>query len=92
MTLADVTGAGVLAAVAEFDRQGRDAFLKSTHFGRARAYHLEHEGRLYDSKAIAGYAHGVSTGTPLGPGDFSGGDKTVAQLQEGLGFTVLLTA
>ena len=89
VTLSDVTRASVLTAVAEFDRQGRDAFLKSTHFGRARAYYLEHEGRLYDSKAIAGYAHGVSTGTPLGPGDFSGGDKTVAQRLEALGFTVL---
>lgn len=84
-----MTRAGVLTAVAEFDRLGRDAFLESTGFGRARAYFLEHDGRLYDSKAIAGYAHRVSTGTPLGPGDFSGGDSTVAQRLEGLGFTVL---
>ena len=89
VTLGDVIRTGVLASVAEFDRVGRDAFLKSAGFGRARAYYLEHDGRLYDSKAITGYAHGVSTGTPLGPGDFSGGDKTVAQRLEALGFTVL---
>jgi 5-methylcytosine-specific restriction protein A len=89
MSLADVTGAGVRAAIAESDRVGRDAFLRSTGFGRARAYYVHHEGRLYDSKAIAGYAHGVSTGTPLGPDNFSGGDKTVAQRLEALGFTVL---
>ncbi len=43
---------------------------------------------MYDSKAIVGYAHGVSTGTPLGPADFSGGDQTVALRLRGLGFTV----
>ncbi len=35
-----------------------------------------------------GYAHGVSTGTPLGPRDFSGGDKTAAHRLEVLGFEV----
>jgi 5-methylcytosine-specific restriction enzyme A len=88
VTLADVTRTGVLAAVAEFDRVGRDAFLRSTGFGRAHTYFLEHDGRVYDSKAIMGYAHGVSTGAPLGPGDFSGGEQTVAPRLEALGFTV----
>jgi 5-methylcytosine-specific restriction enzyme A len=89
VTLGDVTRTGVLTAVGEFDRLGRDAFLRQTGFGRARAYYLEHAGRLYDSKAIAGYAHQVSTGRPLGPADFSGGDKTVAQRLTALGFMVL---
>jgi 5-methylcytosine-specific restriction enzyme A len=68
-----------MAAVEEFDRLGREAFLKSTGFGPAQVYFLDHDGKLYDSKAIIGYAHGVSTGVPLGPGEFSGGDDTVAQ-------------
>ena len=89
MTLADVTRAGVLTAVEEFDHLGRDAFLKSTGFRPAHGYFLRHDGKLYDSKAIIGYAHGASTGIPLGPRDFSGGDKTVAQRLETLGFTVL---
>ncbi|GAB3053495.1 HNH endonuclease [Micromonospora schwarzwaldensis] len=88
MTLADVTRDGVLAAVQEFDRLGRTAFLKSTGFGRSRAYYLDHQGNLYDSKPIVGYAHGVSTGTAWGPSHFSGGDETVARLLQGLGFTV----
>lgn len=88
MTLAEVTTAGVEAAIAEFDRLGRDAFLHSNHFGRARAYFVEYDGRLYDSKAIAGYAHGVSIGTPLRAGRFTGGDKTVAHRLGVLGFTV----
>jgi 5-methylcytosine-specific restriction enzyme A len=89
VTLSDITRASVLAAIEEFDRHGRAAFLKSTDFGPARAYFLQHDGKLYDSKAIIGYAHGVSTGVPLGPGDFSGGDKTVVHRLEKLGFEVL---
>jgi 5-methylcytosine-specific restriction protein A len=89
VTLGDVTRTGVLAAVAEFDRLGRAAFLKSTGFGAARTYFLQYGGKLYDSKAIAGYAHGVSTGAPMRPRDFSGGDSTVAQRLEALGFEVL---
>jgi hypothetical protein len=85
----DVTRAGGLAAVAEFDRLGRPAFLKATGFRPAQAYFLDYDGKLYDSKAIAGYAHGVSTGVPLTPGDVSGGDKTVAHRLEMLGFKVL---
>lgn len=47
--------------------------MKSTGFGPAKAYFLEYDGRLYDSKAVIGYAYGVSTGVPLRPEDFSGG-------------------
>jgi 5-methylcytosine-specific restriction enzyme A len=88
VTLSDVTRAGVLAAIAEFDRLGRNPFLRSTGFRPARSYFLDYGGQLYDSKAIVGYAHGVSTGTQLGPGDFSGGENTVARRLETLGFTV----
>ena len=88
VALGDVTRAGVLAAVGEFDRLGRETFLKTTGFGPAQVYFLKHDGKLYDSKAIIGYAHGVSTGVPLGPGDFSGGDNTVVQRLEALGFKV----
>ena len=59
MGLADLTHAGVLAAIDEFDRVGRESFLRSTGFRRAHAYFLEHASLLYDSKAIAGFAHGV---------------------------------
>jgi len=89
VTIGDVTRAGVLAAVEEFDRLGRDAFLASAGFGSARSYFLEHGGRLYDSKAIVGFAHRADTGDPLGPEDFSGGDHSVARRLEALGFTVL---
>jgi 5-methylcytosine-specific restriction protein A len=89
VTVGDVTRTGVLAAVEQFDRLDRAAFLKSTGFGAARDYFLEHDGTLYDSKPIIGYAHGVSTGVPLRSEDFSGRDKNVPQRLQILGFTVL---
>jgi hypothetical protein len=49
----------------------------------------DHITAAFRPKAIAGYAHGVSTGTPLGRGDFTGGDKTAAHCLETLGFAVL---
>jgi hypothetical protein len=90
VTLGDVTRDGVLAAIEEFDHLGREEFLRSTGFGRARRYFLDHRGQLYDSKAIVGYAHahGVSPGTPLGPGGFSGSERKAARRLKTLDFTV----
>ena len=69
----------VLKAIAEFDRLGRDEFLSRHNFGRARAYFLRYDGRLYDSKAIAGVAHGYQWRDrgPLQAHEFSGGEETV---------------
>lgn len=86
--LTDVTRPAVLEAVQEFDRLGRDEFLRSAGFGQARSYFLEYNGKSYDSKAIFGYAHGVVTGDPLTWRDFTGGDKTVAHRLRELGFEV----
>ena len=85
----DVTSRdAVLAAIAEFDRIGRDAFLTKYVFERSRDYVVEHEGRQYDSKALLGgaYAHQF-TGQRLRSGDFSGGDETRRALER-LGFAV----
>ena len=61
MALLDLTSHdAVLRAVAEFDALGRDAFLAKYGFRRARGYFLLRDGRSYDSKAIAGAAHGTS--------------------------------
>ena len=47
-------------------------------------------GRSYDSKAIAGVAHGYLPGeTALTPDTFSGGEATVQNTLERLGFTVI---
>jgi hypothetical protein len=90
MSLADLDDRGaVLRAVEEFDRLGRDAFLDRYGFDEARDYFLILDGRRYDSKAIAGVAHGYLPGRgPLRPSDFTGGKATVKRRLEGLRFTV----
>lgn len=87
--LADLTNPqAVLAAMKECDSLGREAFLAKHGFGEARSYFLEYGGRRYDSKAIAGVAHGHQHGRPLTSTEFSGGDKTVAAKLTELGFYV----
>ncbi|MEU8208652.1 HNH endonuclease [Micromonospora sp. NPDC049044] len=88
MGLADVTRSDVLAAAQEFDKLGRDAFLDKYGFGSARTYFLEVNGRQYDSKAIMGYAHGVSQGEFLRSGDFTGGEASVVHHLRRLGFVI----
>jgi hypothetical protein len=81
----------VLQAIAEFDRLGREAFLKQYGFGESRAYMLSASGKLYDSKAIVGVAFSFQhpdRGLPT-PDDFNGGEGTVAQRLEALGFEVV---
>lgn len=88
MGLGDLTRDGVLAAIEECQRLGRDAFLRAYDFGRATRYELVLDGARYDSKAIAGVGHRYSAGTLLTSQDFSGGAHTVARRLRGLGFTV----
>jgi 5-methylcytosine-specific restriction enzyme A len=88
--LSDLTEPAVLGALAEFDKLHRDDFLKKYGFGRSRGYFINYQGRAYDSKAIAGAAHGYVGGglKPLRASEFSGGDKTVAKRLRELGFSV----
>lgn len=89
MALRDLTDRqAVLDTIAEFDAMGRAAFLREHGFAEAREYFIELDGGRYDSKAIAGVAHGRQHGTSLAAADFSGGDSTVANQLERLGFTV----
>jgi hypothetical protein len=91
MGLAELTDRGAVeSAMAEFDRIGRSAFLEKYGFGEARSYFLAHDGKLYDSKAIVGAAHGHQFPRlgPLQNTDFSGGEATVAATLQRLGFRV----
>lgn len=83
----------VRRAVSEFDALGRDQFLAKYGFGRSRSYFLVEGNKYYDSKAIAGAAHGFQHPAlgPLNAADFSGGDATVRARLEALGFTVVVT-
>ncbi len=88
MALSDLTVSAVNQAIEEFKQLKRKAFLKKYGFGPARGYLLEQDGRTFDSKAIAGAAHGYLPGQqPLTAKDFSGGEATVKKKLEELGFT-----
>lgn len=91
MSLTDIQNRqSILKAVREFDQLGRSAFLTKYGFAEARRYFLVLDGRLYDSKAIVGAAHGFEFPDQgsLRPGEFSGGDATVRRKLETLGFQV----
>jgi len=89
VALGDITREAVLAAIAEYDRLGQEAFLHRHGFDRARQYVLLHDGKRYDSKAIVGVAHGYLPGEAmLTSSEFSGGRATVGRLLTGLGFHV----
>ena len=84
--------AAVEAAVAEFDRVGRTAFLAKYGFGRAREFMLRMpSGALYDSKAIVGaaFGHQYPDQGPLSASAFSGGEATVERKLRDLGFDVV---
>lgn len=90
MALGDLTTAAVDLALSEFDRLGRAAFLKKYGFRRARGYYIERNGLRYDSKAVAGAAHGYlgRDHLALRPDEFSGGNATVVKVLRSLGFTL----
>ncbi|RAJ42831.1 5-methylcytosine-specific restriction protein A [Kitasatospora sp. SolWspMP-SS2h] len=67
---------------------GREDFLSHHGFHRAQSYILVHEGKEYDSKAIAGVAHKWTQGQVLPADDFSGGKDHAAAWLRQLGFTV----
>ncbi|CAN7562862.1 DUF3883 domain-containing protein [Variovorax sp. LjRoot178] len=85
--------AAVQAALDEFVRLGRTAFLSRYGFGKSRDF-LARDGRtgqLCDSKAIIGAAFGYQFPDegPLKPSDFSGGEATVVPKLQRLGFEVV---
>jgi len=90
MPISQITREAVLRAIAEYDELGRTAFLKRYGYRKARSYFLRFEGKEYDSKAVVGAARGYadSAAGPLKAAEFSGGDATVAQLLERLGFEI----
>lgn len=91
MSLSEITDPmAIRQAVNEFDLIGREAFLARYGFSKARRFFLEVDGKLYDSKAVIGAAHGYQYPNrgPLVYDDFSGGEKTVQRKLEELGFHV----
>ena len=88
MALREITRQDVLHAIREYDRDGRENFLKNYGFGTARTYWLIYDGRRYDSKAIIGVAHKYARPDLGRLKNFSGGKDTVQLKLENLNFTV----
>jgi putative restriction endonuclease len=82
----------VRSAMAEFDRLGRDGFLKKYGYGRSHRYFLRQDGKDYDSKAIVGAAYGYQFPDrgPMLSSEFSGGERTVRRKLEELGFDLFV--
>lgn len=78
----------VEAAMDEFDRVGRTAFLRKYGFGPANQYFVKRDGQLYDSKALYGAAHQFQfpDDGAVRSRDFSGGERQVQGPLEALGF------
>ena len=83
----------VQAALDEFGRVGRAAFLERYGFGKSRDFLVRNPmtGELCDSKAIVGaaFGHQYPQEGPLKPADFSGGEATVAPKLQSLGFEIV---
>ncbi|MFI6580580.1 HNH endonuclease [Embleya sp. NPDC050493] len=88
MKIGELTRDAVLEALAECDRLGTAEFLKTYGFKPAVKYVLVHEGKEYDSKAIAGVAHWYCQGRALTSDEFSGGKAAAAGWLLKLGFDV----
>lgn len=89
MSLADLTIDAVHAAIAEYDDLGGDEFLAKHEYGRGKDYFVRQKGKYYDSKAIAGVAHGYVDGLKaLRSDEFTGGAASVVSRLKALGFNV----
>lgn len=94
MGLSELTdAAAVLAAMREFDALGRDRFLEKHGFARSRYFLVEHDGRRYDSKALAAvaYERQFPQRQALLAAEFSGGAGTVVPVFRRMGFRVVDT-
>lgn len=88
-TLATLTDRNAVeAALEEFDRVGRFAFLEKYGFGEAKEYFLITETGSYDSKAIFAAAYERQHGVRLSNDDFSGGKLGAGKWLSDLGFTI----
>jgi len=86
--LSAITRPSVLSTIEEFDALGQEEFLRRRGYSEARNFRLVYRGRFYDSKAIAGVAHGYATGHFCDSSEFSGGLATVSDCLTDLGFVV----
>jgi 5-methylcytosine-specific restriction enzyme A len=83
-----ITRDDILKTLEEYDHLGRDVFLGTYRYGEASTSLIVHDGKEYDSKAVAGVAHKHQHGRPLTRQELSGGlGHSVAWLKRE-GFTI----
>ncbi|MGW5969977.1 HNH endonuclease [Streptomyces sp. NPDC055186] len=78
----------VLRALDEYDRVGRRAFLADHDFKESRQFLVQHNGKLYDAKAVANVAYRYQYGAPPNP-PISGGRADANRRLSALGFTIV---
>lgn len=78
----NVTRDAVLDAIAHCDQLGVDSFLAAYGYQPSRRFLLRHGGRNYPSKAIVGFAAGLTSR------EFSGGAAHTCRVLVRLGFSV----
>lgn len=80
----------VLAALRLHDELGAPEFLRRHGFGKSYRYQLVHNGREYDSKAVAGVAYGFQHPNEgaLRSSEFSGGTSGAVYVLQRLGFGI----
>lgn len=83
----------IRAAMDEFDELGRDSFLEKYGYGQAKRYFAWRDGKLYDSKALAGVSFGFQHPEegPMRNSEFSGGESSVIRRLRELGFDTVDT-
>jgi hypothetical protein len=87
-TFSSVTPQHVLAAIAEHDDRGAQAFLGVYGFAPTPGVTLTHDGRTYDATAILAVAHRYATGRAALPEEMNGGKVAVSTLLTKRGFEV----
>lgn len=80
--LKNVTREAVLAAIAECDRIGQEAFLQAHGYRPSLRFQLRHMGKSYPSKAIMGVAAGLRSD------EFFGGAEHLVKHATRLGFQI----
>lgn len=88
MPLADITRDAVLNALREHDKLGVAAFRKTYGSRSTLRYLLKHDGKTYDSLAIACVAHKYVRELPLSATDLSGDEAAVVAKLAELGFEI----
>jgi hypothetical protein len=86
----DIKRSDVLEAIKFRDDPDNAEFVRSLRFEEATKFRLVHGGRFYESKEIAGIAHGIATGQFWDRDDLSGGMRSGqgAGILRNLGFVI----